>query len=172
MLYPFLSSMLGIYLLFLTSCDVGTDHQIEWQLPIQIPQDPHRLDVALTLPEWIRGDGEATLTLLEKRTARVYEMKLTVGKSLTFKKIKVTLLGVVSGLRTDGEHYVDDYNVDNPAAFITIYEQETLIYKGWLYQNFPELFGPERYGWTLWLKNITVRPPENGKVTSSLSSAG
>ncbi|MDQ6962763.1 MAG: DUF2155 domain-containing protein [Mariprofundaceae bacterium] len=156
----------------LSACDVGQDKQIEWQLPIPVPEDPHRLDKQLTLPAWAKVQGEASFTFLEKRTARVYEIKLDVGKSIHFKKIKVDLLGIATGLRTDGVQYIDDVSVDNPAVFVSIYEQETLIYKGWLYKNFPELFGPERYGWTIWLKNTMIRPPESTKVTGSLSSAG
>jgi len=54
--------------------------------------------------------------------------------------------------------FLNDQNVDNPAALVEIRQDDKLIYRGWLYEKFPELFGMDNSEWKVWLKSITIRP--------------
>ena len=78
------------------------------------------------------------------------------------------------GTIDDSGTFIEDENVHNPAAFVELTYKGELVYRGWLYQEFPELFGPDTPGWKLWLKAVTVRAPseEGIETQGSLSSAG
>lgn len=163
-------------LLLLSGCDSHDKATIQWQLPLTAPEDPHggQDDQAL-LPEWATAvEGNASLMFLQTTTARSFNVDAIKDEKMMFHDWDITLLGLANGLRTQSGAFIDDENVHNPAAFVELSYKGDLIYRGWLYQEFPELFGPDIPGWKLWLKAVTVRAPseEGIEKQGSLSSAG
>ncbi len=162
--------------LLLSSC--GSDEsQIHWQLPLTPPDDPHGAQQAQPLPEWVAGrQGSVHLMLLQISTARTFEFDIAMGEVTEQQGVNISLLGLSANLRLKAGTYIEDENVHNPAAYVEVSEKGKLIYRGWLYQEFPELFGPDSPNWKLWLKQVNVLPlPDDAKKTSKLgarSSAG
>ena len=162
--------------LLLTGCEGDDRETIKWQLPLTAPEDPHggQIDQGI-LPEWAAtADGSASLMFLQTSTARNFDVDVVSHEKKMFHDWDVTLLGLAKGLRTQAGAFIDDENVHNPAAFVELTYKGDLVYRGWLYQEFPELFGPDTPGWKLWLKAVTVRAPseEGTEKQGSLSSAG
>ena len=155
----FLASVLS--LLLLSGCGSDEPETIKWQLPLTAPDDPHGGQLAsAALPEWaMSAEGDAKIMFLEVSTARVSHLEISSQESKSLKDWDVTLLGLAKGLRTESGTFIDDENVHNPAAFVELIYKGDLVYRGWLYQEFPELFGPDTPGWKLWLKAVTVRAP-------------
>ena len=162
--------------LLLSGCGDDDRETIKWQLPLTAPEDPHGEQLAGDLlPEWaVAAKGDASIMFLETSTARVSKLEVSTEENKSLKDWDVTLLSLAKGLRTQSGAFIDDENVHNPAAFVELHYKKKLIYRGWLYQEFPELFGPDTPGWKLWLKAVTVRAPseEGIEKLGSLSSAG
>ncbi|WP_100265855.1 DUF2155 domain-containing protein [Mariprofundus ferrinatatus] len=145
--------------LLLTGCEQEKANQIEWQLPLEKKQDPHSGQVADAVPEWAALQrGEAEFVWLEKATARLHSSTVASGGVAEFSGWEIRLLGLATGLRTENRAFLNDGNVDNPAAFVVISRDGEIHYRGWLYQKFPELFGMDDPAWKVWLKGITLRP--------------
>ena len=145
--------------LFMVSCEQQKSEKIEWQLPLSAPSDPHGSAVRQDLPAWAAGQaGHASLLLLQKSTAHKTTVDLDVGGEFDTGKIHFKLLGLANGLRLHSGSYIDDENVHNPAAFVEVSLAGKMIYRGWLYQEFPELFGPDMADWKLRLKSIKIQP--------------
>ncbi|MDQ6971608.1 MAG: DUF2155 domain-containing protein [Mariprofundaceae bacterium] len=126
-------------------------------MPLAAPNDPHGAAVAQHLPDWaVRTQGKAELVLLEKETARRFTLQLESGTDTAFHGMHFRLLGLATGLRMKSGSYIDDENVHNPAAFVEVSRDKRQIYRGWLYQEFPELFGPDMADWKLWLKGLGI----------------
>jgi len=143
-------------------CDSGDKETIQWQLPLTAPEDPHgeQSDQG-QVPEWAAAaEGGATLMFLQTTTARSFNVDVVMGEKKMFHDWDVTLLGLARGLRTQNGAFIDDENVHNPAAFVELSLKNEPVYRGWIYQEFPELFGPDTPGWKLWLKAATVRAPQ------------
>ncbi len=161
--------------LFMTACEQQQSKQIEWQLPLEAPEDPHGAQSrSNTIPDWaVARQGEAEIAWLQKNTSKIFTSKLTLGGGTRVQNWDIQLLGLASGLRVKNSSFLNDENVDNPAALVDIRQDGKLIYRGWLYEKFPELFGMDNSEWKVWLKGITLRPAsiETDK-TGSLSSAG
>jgi len=156
----FLRYGLLLVFLFFTACGQQKSEQIEWQLPLSAPSDPHGAMVRQALPDWASvQQGNASLMLLQKSTARIFPLELDMGGESGTMDVHVNLLGLSSGLRLKSGSYIDDENVHNPAAFVEVSLADKVIYRGWLYQEFPELFGPDMADWKLWLKHINIQTP-------------
>jgi len=146
--------------LVMVSCGQQKSEQIEWQLPLSAPSDPHGAKVEQDLPGWAAEQtGHASLMLLQKSTARITPVELDMGGESEMGNIHLNLLGLANGLRLQAGSYIDDENVHNPAAFVEVSLAGKMIYRGWLYQEFPELFGPDMADWKLWLKSINIQSP-------------
>ncbi|RMG91002.1 MAG: DUF2155 domain-containing protein [Zetaproteobacteria bacterium] len=160
----------------LTGCEDKQPKQIHWQLQLEADEDPHGAGVDQgDVPDWAaRRTGVATLVWLEKATARVKTMEVDTGQQAEMEGFQVRLLGLASGLRVDTSGtFLDDENVDNPAAFVEIRRGGQLVYRGWLYVKFPELFGMDDSGWKIWLKAIRLRhAPSGADNQGTRSSAG
>ncbi len=159
----FTSFVLVACCLLLAGCGQQRPKQIKWQLPLSAASGPHGADVQQVLPGWAAGRaGHANLVLLQKSTTRLTPVGLDTGSGLGVGNVHIKLLGLASGLRLKAGSYIDDKNVHNPAAFVEVILAKKLVYRGWLYQEFPELFGPDMVDWKLWLKNINIQiPTEN-----------
>jgi len=156
----------GVLLFGLISsgCEQQRQEEISWQLPLSAPEDPHGSDVLQQMPDWATAvSGSAVLVLLEKNTARVYKSEVSVGDTAVILSTEITVLGAASGLRLKSGSYINDGKVDNPAVFVEVTEQGTTVYRGWLYEKFPELFGPDAATWKLWLEvlHIDALPEQN-----------
>jgi len=150
--------VLVVCCLIMVSCGQQKSEQIEWQLPLSAPSDPHGSKTEQDLPGWVAGQvGHASLILLQKNTARLMPVELDMGGESEVGNVHFKLLGVANGLRLKSGSYIDDKNVHNPAAFVEVTLADKMIYRGWLYQEFPELFGPDMTDWKLWLKSITIQ---------------
>ncbi|HXH71573.1 MAG TPA: DUF2155 domain-containing protein [Mariprofundaceae bacterium] len=136
------------------------EEQLQWQIPLEAPADPHGTQVdEQALPEWATSQhGSASLVWLQKTTTRTFEMKLSMGEEADLQGWKVKLLGLAKGLRIQSGAFLDDPNVDNAAAFVEISRDGKVAYRGWLYADFPEMFGLDDPEWKLWLKTISVQP--------------
>ena len=161
--------------LFITACEQQEAKQIEWQLPLEAPEDPHGSQSnSNTIPDWaVSRQGEAEIIWLQKTTSKTFTSKLALGGGTRIQNWDIQLLGLASGLRVKNSAFLNDENVDNPAALVDIRQDGKRIYRGWLYEKFPELFGMDNSEWKVWLKGITLQPAsiERDK-TGSLSSAG
>ncbi|RLL54019.1 DUF2155 domain-containing protein [Mariprofundus sp. EBB-1] len=147
---------------FITACEQQQAEQIEWQLPLAAPEDPHgSKNQVNTIPDWaVARQGEAEVVWLEKNTTQRFTTKLALGGSSHLKNWDIQLLGLASGLRVQNSAFINDENVDNAAALVELRRDGELIYRGWLYEQFPELFGMDNPEWKVWLKGITLRPAE------------
>jgi len=153
-------------LALLSACGGDERETIQWQLPLTAPEDPHGMqDDQEVLPEWVTGNkGTAKLEFLQTGTARTYDVEVISDDRKLFLDWDIVLLGLSNGLRTQNGSFIEDENVHNPAAFVELAYKGTPVYRGWIYQEFPELFGPDIPGWKLWLKGVTVRAPsQEGK---------
>ena len=161
--------------LLISGCEQKEAQKIQWQLPLEAPEDPHGAQQNTnTIPEWaVARQGKAEIIWLEKNTTKKFTTTVTLGGGSHVKNWDIQLLGLASGLRVQNSAFLNDENVDNPAALIELRKDGKLIYRGWLYENFPELFGMDNPEWKVWLKGITLRPAEKEVTkTGSLSSAG
>ncbi len=146
--------------LLLGGCDRQQPQTIAWQLPLEAPTDPHGADARQNLPDWAaRAGGQAELMLLAKHTARTTSVPLRMGQTFAAAGISIRLMGLARGLRIRSGAYIDDENVHNPAAFVEVGRDGKVVYRGWLYQDFPELFGPDLADWKLWLKSVSIDAP-------------
>jgi len=146
-----------LLVLALPGCGQNESQQIDWQLPLAAPNDPHGATANQMLPEWAAmARGSAELVLLQKNTALRSTLQLLSDIDVDFKGMHFRLLGLAEGLRLKSGSYIDDENVHNPAAFVEISREKRQIYRGWLYQEFPELFGPDMENWKLWLNQVVI----------------
>ncbi len=147
--------------LLLCSCDQQKpEQQIQWQLPLATPQDPHGASTAQALPDWAKAvHGSASIALLHTDTAQTFDVDVSEGKAVESGGFTIRLLGLAQGLRIKSGAFIDDKNVHNPAAFVEISQDGKAIYHGWLYQDFPEMFGPDTVDWKIWVKDISIQPP-------------
>ena len=154
----------------LGACDRQKPEQkIQWQLPMATPQDPHGAGTSQTLPDWARAiHGSVSIAMLHTDTAQTFQVDVGEGKPVTREGFSFRLLGLAQGLRIKGGAFIDDKNVHNPAAFMEISRDGKVIYHGWLYQEFPELFGPDIVDWKIWVKGISIQPP-SGQTSSGSS---
>ncbi len=145
--------------MFLNACDGEKAREIEWQLPLSVPDDPHASTEGNQLPEWATLEkGKSTIIFLQKSTARLFSVELENGSEKKLGNWKIQLQGLAQGLRVKGHAFINDEQVSNPAAFVSLYLNDTLAYKGWLYQNFPELFGMDNSDWKVWIEDVTMPP--------------
>ena len=151
------------FFMALSLAGCGPDEaEIEWQLPLEKGPDPHSGNIVDPLPKWAMAQhGTAHLIWLEKSTTRRHHITMELGEAAKLAGWDIRLLGLASGLRIYNNTFLNDKNVDNPAAFVEISKGDQGHYRGWLYQEFPELFGMDDPGWKVWLKGITLRPPSN-----------
>jgi len=154
-----LVGLLLMVLLFCSSCEKTDKHEsIHWQLPLQSSNDIHSSRVTEDLPPWASLErGQVVLTFLHRNTAKVTEVSLSVDDEINFSNWTIRLLGLAKGLRIQSNQMIDDDSVHNPAAFIELSLHQQLVYRGWLYLDFPELFGLDNPNWKVWLKDVTFR---------------
>ena len=159
---PSLSAMLVLSVLLLGllgGCSSENEREIQWQLPLEAPEDPHGAEKGANLPVWAESrQGEVNLVLLQKSSTKTFKMHLKSGGSAEMQGWQVRLLGLASGLRIKSGAFLDDPNVDNAAAFVEISRDGEVAYRGWLYEKFPELFGLDDPEWKVWANAISVRP--------------
>jgi len=152
-------AFMAIALLLFSGCDQQKSDQIQWQMPLQASDDPHGSHTDTAMPEWAAAQqGEAEVVWLQKNTTRTVTTKLVMGGNAMVQDWKIRLLGLASGLRVQNKAFLNDKNVDNPAAFVEVSHDSKVVYRGWLYAKFPELFGMDDPEWKIWLKGITIRP--------------
>jgi len=159
-----------------SACEQQGPEEISWQLPLIAPEDPHGSDVSQVMPDWAASAvGSVDIALLEKNTARLYKANLAVKGETKLLNTEIKVLGAAAGLRLKSGSYINDEKVDNPAVFVEVSEQGKMIYQGWLYKNFPELFGPDSAEWKLWLEalhleavlpELNEEKPEDGGMVS------
>jgi len=66
--------------LIIAGCGQQQSEQIEWQLPLSAPVDPHGARVQQALPAWLAEQaGHASFVLLQKSTTRLVSMDLDIG---------------------------------------------------------------------------------------------
>ncbi|MDQ6989414.1 MAG: DUF2155 domain-containing protein [Mariprofundaceae bacterium] len=146
-------------LLLFSACEREKSREIEWQLPLSVPDDPHASSKGNQLPGWaVNTVGTAKLVFLKKSTARMFAVAIDNGSETNQDIWRVELQGLAFGLRLKGRTFIDDTNISNPAAFVRLFQEETLMYEGWLYRDFPELFGMDNSDWKVWLEEVTVPP--------------
>jgi len=149
--------MLSVVLLA-SGCEQEKASQIEWQLPLEKQEDLHGGQSSEAVPAWaVAQAGDAEIIWLEKATTRRYSTMVALSGAAELKGWEIRLLGLASGLRVENRAFINDENVHNPAAFVEISRDGKLHYRGWLYQQFPELFGMDNPAWKVWLKGITLR---------------
>jgi len=150
--------------MFLTACEQEKSKEIEWQLPLSVPDDPHAASLGNALPAWAeQTQGTAKIVFLQKSTARLTSVALERGNEKELGDWRIELLGLAHGLRVKGHAFIDDEKVKNPAAYVRLSLQQKIKYEGWLYQDFPELFGMDNSDWKVWVEDVTMPPlSQNG----------
>ncbi|MDX8404874.1 MAG: DUF2155 domain-containing protein [Mariprofundus sp.] len=139
-------------------CEQQKPENIQWQLPLQAPEDPHGPQSNVAIPAWAADNrGDAELVWLHKSTTHLKTTTLAVGGSAEIADWHIRLLGLASGLRIKNKAFIDDRNMHNPAALVELSRGGEVVYRGWLYQEFPELFGLDDPEWKVWLKGINIR---------------
>ena len=144
----------------LTACEQEQREQIQWQMPLEAPEDPHGSKHSVsTVPDWATAlQGEAEVVWLQKNTTRKVSTQTALGGISHVEDWNIQLLGLATGLRVKGGAFMNDENVDNAAALVEIRHKGNIMYRGWLYEKFPELFSMDDPEWKVWLKGITLRP--------------
>jgi len=154
--------LVGLFLMvliLLSGCDNKPENNIQWQLPLQAPEDAHVSDLHAQLPEWAKArEGHVDLVFLHKNTARKAVVSVVKGQQVSFNKWQIRVLGLAQGLRVKSGAFLDDESVHNAAAFVELLRDDKLMYRGWLYQEFPELFGLDDAAWKIWLKDVNIQP--------------
>jgi len=164
----------GLFLLVLflcTGCENKQENSIQWQLPLQAPEDAHAANPVAVLPDWASAnEGAVDLMVLHKNTARITVLHVEKGQVLDVDGWRIRLLGLAHGLRVKSGAFIDDESVHNAAAFVELIRDQQVLYRGWLYLDFPELFGLDDAGWKVWLKSVSVQPSssEDKKLESRL----
>ena len=163
--------LIAMVIFLCTGCDQKQEAGIDWQLPLQAPQDLHASQNVEVVPAWASlRKGSIVLSFLHKNTARVTDVQVVKGQEMTSKGWTIRVLGLAQGLRVESGAFLDDENVHNAAALVELIRDGKLKYRGWLYQDFPELFGLDDPSWKVWLKEIDIQPVL--EEVGSLSSAG
>ncbi|MDX8381100.1 MAG: DUF2155 domain-containing protein [Ghiorsea sp.] len=145
--------------MFLTSCDGEKSQEIKWQLPLSVPDDPHASNVGNELPEWATTiEGKAKIVFLKKSTTKLFSVEVESSHSTRLGNWNVELLGLAQGLRVKGHTFINDAKVANPAAYVRLSLEGKVMYEGWLYQDFPELFGMDNSDWKVWIENVIMPP--------------
>jgi len=157
--------------LLLAGCgDSGREH-IKWQLPLEAPADQHGSEhMASELPAWAANrQGSVEIRMLEKSSTQLFEGRIAMNGKVRLRDLEIRLLGLAQGLRMKSGTFIDDDNVHNAAAFVEISREGRQVYRGWLYQEFPEMFGPDTPDWKVWLKSVSLQPPfsREGNVEKS-----
>ncbi|EAU54962.1 DUF2155 domain-containing protein [Mariprofundus ferrooxydans] len=151
-------ALLASVILINGGCEQQKAEKIQWQLPLEAPDDPHAVQSHVTVPDWATArQGDAELVWLQKSTTHLVHTKLALGDAADVEGWHIRLLGLASGLRVKNSTFLDDENVHNPAALVEISRGGKVVYRGWLFQEFPELFGLDDPEWKVWLKGITLR---------------
>jgi len=148
-----------------SGCSDTKNNSIHWQLPLPAPTDLHRVKGMEELPDWAAHiEGEATLVFLHRNTAQISEVSILKGEGVGFKDWHVRVLGLAQGLRVQSGSLLNDLTVHNAASFVELSQGGIVMYRGWMYQEFPELFGLDNSNWKVWLKGVTFRETEQGVV--------
>ena len=156
---PVWIGLLLMVLVLCSGCENKPENNIQWQLPLQAPEDVHQSDLHAVLPEWAAArEGHIDLVFLHKNTARKSLVSVVKGQVVSFESWKIRVLGLAQGLRVKSGAFLDDKSVHNAAAFVELLRDDKLMYRGWLYQEFPELFGLDDAGWKVWLKSVNIQP--------------
>ena len=165
--------LLLLVLILCSGCEQQKENSIQWQLPLEAPEDMHISKGDANVPAWSAAmQGDVKLMFLHKNTAQTKLVSVTKGQVVRVGKWEVSVLGLASGLRTDHGAFLNDESVHNAAAFVELKLKGKLVYRGWLYQDFPELFGLDDPSWKVWLKEVTIHPSSSEEKSGSLSSAG
>ena len=152
--------LISIALLMVTACEQEQVEQIQWQLPLEAPEDPHGGKHSVVMvPDWATvRSGEAEVVWLQKNTTHKLSTVTALGGISHVEDWDIRLLGLATGLRVKDRAFLNDENVDNAAALVEIRRGGKIMYRGWLYEKFPELFSMDDPEWKVWLKGITLRP--------------
>jgi len=144
----------------ITACNQEPPQPIQWQLPLTTATDPHRATHNTTLPNWASlREGSVHLRLLSTTSGKQYPLLIPMRGEASAQDIIVRLTGLANGLRThSGGLMFDDPEVTNPAAFIEIHRNQKLLFSGWIYREFPEMFTPDIAGWKFFLDDAIIRP--------------
>ena len=152
--------LISLTLLMVVACEQEQREQIQWQLPLEAPEDPHGSKYSVSkVPDWATTrQGEAEVVWLQKSTTRKVSTQTALGGTSHVEDWTIQLLGLATGLRVKGGAVLNDENVDNAAALVEIRHKGKPMYRGWIYEKFPELFSMDDQEWKVWLKGITLRP--------------
>ncbi|MDQ6992339.1 MAG: DUF2155 domain-containing protein [Mariprofundus sp.] len=127
-------------------------------MPLEAPADPHTTQSNVTVPDWATTtQASAEFVWLNKATTKRTHISVNLGNATDMGEWQIYMLGVATGLRIKNNAFFNDENIDNPAALIELRHNNKLAYRGWIYQNFPELFGLEDKDLKVWLKAIRLR---------------
>ncbi len=152
--------LISMALLIVTACEQEQGSKIQWQLPLVALDDPHGSSHTVTMvPYWATvRQGEAEVVWLQKNTTRKMSTKTALGGISQIEDWNIRLLGLATGLRVKDKAFLNDESVDNAAALVEIRHNGEIMYRGWLYEKFPELFSMDDPEWKVWLKGITLQP--------------
>ncbi len=127
---------------------------------MQPSQDDHSSStLADQVPAWAVHEGMSVdISLLSKHKARRWDYHLDADTVVKRDDMTIELLGVTHGLRVDKNGYREDDDVDNPAAWLRIMKKGHIIYEGWMYQKFPELFGLDDPEWWISIRAVQQVP--------------
>jgi len=146
--------LLTCFTLTLNACENDNLTRIEWMIPMQPSNDKHtNTSLDKEVPTWSIKKGMAVdIIILSKYRAQRWDYHLNSDTIIHHRDLTIELLGTSQHLRVDKQGYLEDSTVNNPAAFIRVLKQDLPVYQGWIYQEFPELFGLEDPEWQIWLK--------------------
>jgi len=140
-------------------CNEEAPQPIQWQLPLTTASDPHQSSQHGSLPRWAtQQQGSIRLRLLATNSDKQYPLTIPMHGEASVQDIAVRLTGLAHGLRVhNGGLIFDDPKTNNPEAFIEIRRNHQLLFSGWIYRDFPEMFTPDIAGWKFFLDDATIR---------------
>ena len=174
-------------------CDVNSSEEAEPDIaPPPAPAPPaEQTETAqgpqLEVSDIVRDTWKAVafqITDKSKNSSAEYVVWIGDVFEIPDSGLKITVVAFVPDFKLEGATIISVSNEPhNPAAEILVYENETEIFKGWLYAKFPQIhpFQHERYGIILMrgiaqeaeaeinsLKNILKEDPKNLKALVKL----
>lgn len=173
--YSIILSLVLIYVVGLTSCSKKEEivppppstQQMQDQMPQQMPQQnpmmeghadiqmPKSGEMKVIVPDNIKTRWKGvrlTITDKEANAAKDYTVGLNSRFSIPDSKIEVQTGDFLPDLKIEGNIYATETSdLLNPAVYVFVTENGKEVFKGWLFQKFPNVhpFKHQRFGITL-----------------------
>jgi len=146
------SIIIGLVLIiFFTGCKKEKEKVAVVSHPISKTQTIDNRKIKVVVPAEIKEEWKAVkIAIIDKIANKTNEITVKLGTEYTIANsdIKIKVKEFLPDFRMDGLTITSASNTPkNPAVYISVYEGEKEIFKGWIYSKFPTIhpFQHDRY---------------------------